>query len=316
MLDVARIEGTDKVVGLLEELQDGHPELGVVPYRTIPGTSYPVALRVGRPTAGFRKANAGVVPSKSTFAQKIVECYILSARIEIDKAIAWAHPDGPGTLEAIETIGAASAAFAAVGYQFYYGPTAGVTMGLSGVTAGHPGLIDYVDPTMVVDAGGTTAATAASVYLCRLGIGDVSFVGGMGMTINLTPFRDESIQDASLNKLPGRVSDLMAWLGVQNLSTYNVARIKKVTADAGKGLTDTLIATAFSKFPIGKKPTHIFMSRRSQLQLQVSRSVTIFSGMGQKAQANMENIVPLPTESMGMPIVVTDSILEVEPLTL
>jgi len=311
MLDVARLSGNDIVIGLVEELADEHPEVAAIPFRTITGTSYPVVLRTGRPTADFRKLNAGIPASKSTFEQKMVQCFVLSGRVEVDKAVAEAFPGGESAWEAIETAGTMSAAFASVGAAMYYGQNASF-----GKANGFPGLIDLVDSTMVVDAGGTTDNTATSCYLARFGTRDLSLVGGNDRLFKLSAFRDETIYDANSNPLPGRVADLMSWIGLQNVSKYNVARIKKLTDDSGKGLTDALIADAIAKFPMGRQPTHIMLNKRARRQLQKSRSVTIFTGAGGKATSSTEKEAPIPTEAFGLPIVCTDSILDIETLAL
>lgn len=312
MLDVARIGGSDKTVGIVEELQDVHPELGAIPYRTINGTFFKTTLRTGRPTTGFRKVGAGLPKSKSTFEERLVECFLLAARIEFDRAADQGHPDGPGTIEAIETVGTVTDAYARFGTQLYYGKN--TTYG--GNADGFPGLIDYVDPGLVVDAGGTTAATGASVYAIRFSETDVCAVGGNGQIFQMGDFRDETIFDGAGNALPGRVADLMSWIGIQNVSKYNVGRIKKLTADAGKGLTDALGATLLSKFPVAKKPTHWAMSRRSLLQLQLSRTVAIMSAGGNKPDSSSSIVAPVPEFMCNLPIIVTDSLSEVEALTL
>jgi hypothetical protein len=63
-------------------------------------------------------------------------------------------------------------------------------------------------------------------------------------------------------------------------------------------------------FPSGVMPTHIFMSRRSRSQLQQSRTVTL-QGAG-SSRPNQPIYSPLPTEFEGIPIVVTDSILNTD----
>jgi len=69
-----------------------------------------------------------------------------------------------------------------------------------------------------------------------------------------------------------------------------------------------------AKFPVGVKPTHLFMSRRSRQQLQIARTVTL-QGQGTN-RPNQAAIAPLPTEYDGVPIIATDSILNTEALTL
>jgi hypothetical protein len=102
LLDLAKLNSSDKVVGLIEEVRTAAPEFDVIPARTIKGTTYQTVLRTGLPSAGFRKVNEGVTPSKSTFASMLVQCFILSARVEVDKALAGAFEDGESSLEAIE----------------------------------------------------------------------------------------------------------------------------------------------------------------------------------------------------------------------
>jgi hypothetical protein len=55
------------------------------------------------------------------------------------------------------------------------------------------------------------------------------------------------------------------------------------------------------------------MSRRSAFQLQSSRSATT-NATGKKSATGEENFAPMPEESNGIPIVVTDSIKDTEAL--
>jgi len=89
-----------------------------------------------------------------------------------------------------------------------------------------------------------------------------------------------------------------------------VRRILNLTAENNKTLTDQLLADAMSTFPVGYSPDAIFMSRRSRAQLQKSRTVTLF-GQG-TTRANQPLVAPIPTEYEGIPIIVTDSILNTD----
>src|SRR5690606_26656052 len=105
-------------------------------------------------------------------------------------------------------------------------------------------------------------------------------------------------------KFHAYVTQVSAWLGLQIGGARSVGRIANLTADAGKGLTDALIAQLIAKFPAGKGPTHLVMNRRSLSQLQQSRTATNATGAP----------APFPSESFGIPIVVTDSIVSTETL--
>jgi len=308
MLDLAKLTGSDKVVGLIEENLAAAPEMGVLPSRTIRGTSYPTAIRKTYPSVGFRAVNEGTPPGKSEFERKTVQCFVLSSLINIDKALAQAHEDGEDDLKAIEAAGVMKQAMIEIGQQVYYGTK--TALGAVGNAKGFPGLVETVSAGLTVDAGGTTANTASSVYACKLGPQDVTLVFGNGRVVDLSQWREETILD-----VPSFVADLTGWVGLQVVNPNSAGRIKKLTADAGKTLTDALLSDLWALFPVGNKPTHWFMSRRSQKQLQQQRVVTINAGPGTPG-GGLSVIASPPDSAMGIPIVVTDSIVDVESLSL
>ena len=164
LLDIAKLNGSDKVVGLIEEALVLAPEVSLFPARTIRGTSYKTAVRTVLPTTQFRNANEGVASSKSTFVNRLVETFILDAQIKVDKAVADAYEDGPAALQAIEAAGVVGSALKLLGSQIWYG------VGTGGDAKGFPGAIGVHDTTnMVVDAGGTTAGTGSSVWGVKFG---------------------------------------------------------------------------------------------------------------------------------------------------
>jgi hypothetical protein len=305
LLDLAKLNGADPVVGLIEEVATASPEVVTIPARTIRGTSYKTVVRNSRPSVAFRSANEGTAATKSNFTERLVEAFILSARIEVDKAVARGYEDGPEALQAIEGAGVMRAALSTVGSQTIYGRNAG--------SKGFIGLQEFISTfgdELVVDAGGTTSATGSSVYAIKAGNQGVQYVYGNGTSFDLSPFREGDATDASGNRFAAYISDLTAWIGLQCVNKYAIGRIKKCTADSGKGVTDAKIAELLSKFPVGERPTHLLMSRRSAFQLQISRTMTAST-----KQEAFTGILPgVPTESFGIPIIITDSIADNEAL--
>jgi hypothetical protein len=122
--------------------------------------------------------------------------------------------------------------------------------------------------------------------------------------------REESIIPDPVNaptaKLTAYVQELLAYPGFQVASIYSVVRIKKVTTDSGKGLTDALIFAALAKFPVGVRPDIITCTRRSLEQLRASRTATNATGAP----------APTPTDVAGFPIYPTDAISNIETLAL
>jgi hypothetical protein len=306
LLDIAKINGADKVVGLIEENLAAAPEAREFPARQIRGTSYPTVKRIGLPTVGFRTANAGIAASKSTFARQLVETYILSAAIEVDLAVASAHEDGAAAYEMIEADGVMRQALVELGNQIWYGVTTDAS-GFPGIKAATP-----FGGAMTVNSGGSTATSQSSVYAVRFGVKDCQIITGNNTTFELSQFRDQQLTDASLNKYAGRVADLTAWVGLQIGNAYSVGRLCNVGAEGETGdtLTDAKLQLLWDKFPEGFPPSAFFMSRRSRSQLQRSRTVTLF-GQG-TARPNQPNIAPIPTEYAGIPIFASDSILDTD----
>lgn len=306
LLDLAKLNGADPVVGLIEEVATASPEVTIIPARTIRGTSYKTVARNSRPTVAFRQANEGTDPTKSNFTERLVECFILSARVEVDKAVAKGYEDGAEALQAIEAVGVMRAALSTVGSQTIYGTASGAK-GFFGLQE----MVTAFGTELVVDAGGTTATTGSSVYAIKAGATGVQYVYGNSTTFDLSPFREGDATDSNSKRYAAYIADLTAWIGFQCVNKYAVGRLKDATEDSGKGVTDAKIAELLSKFPVGDRPTHLLMNRRSAYQLQISRTMTAST-----KQEAFTGILPgTPTESFGIPIIITDSIGNTETLS-
>jgi hypothetical protein len=310
LLDLATQNGNDAAAGILDEAAIAVPEItgrsgsiqipNVGAARVIRGTSYKTLVRTALPSVGFRDANDAPSKSKGTYESRRVETYILNPRWECDQAVADQHEDGPEAYLAVEGAAVTQAALQHVAKQMYYGT------GTGGDTKGFPGLLAAVNSTMVVDAGGTTDNVASSVWAVRFGVNDVQWVLGENGMLELKDPRIGDILDADGDPLTGYIQELLAYVGLQVRSTYSVGRIKKLTTDDGKGLTDARIASLLEKFRPGFPPDVLFMTQRSQSQLRSSRTATNPTGAP----------APFPSEAFGIPIVVTESILNTEALTL
>lgn len=314
LLDIAKQNGSDAIVGLVDEAAKLHPELsGMVRFlgkdmqipnvgasRTINGLNYKTLVRTGLPTVAFRNANQGTAQTKGTLENRLVETFTMNPRWGADKAVADRHEDGPEACIAIEASAHFEAALQTLARQFYYGTTS------DGDTKGHPGLIQSYDATtMEVDATGSSAGTGSSVWAVCWGPQKVQWVWGNGGEMELSDVDERDMTDGDGNKFTGYHQELMAYPGLQVASTRAIGRIKDLTADNDKSLTDDHISDLLSKFQAGVVPDVLFMSRRSVKQLQQSRTATNATGAP----------APFPVEAFGVPIAVTDAILDTETLT-
>jgi len=306
LLDVVRLNGADAAVGLIEEASKATPEVALGAARTIAGLNYRANVRTAVPDVGFRDVNEGTAVSGSTFEQRLFECYLMNPQFEVDRAAADAHEDGAAAYLAAEALGITQGAFQSLGKAFFYG-----THATFGKTKAFPGLLDqYDNANMYVDAGGTTDSTASSVWLVRWGLQDTRWLLGEGGRAEVTAPESVRVTDGSDNPYTAWRQELYLRPGLQVGSLFSVCRIKKLTEDSGKGLTDALLDKAMEKFPAGRPPTAIYMTRRSRRQLKNSRTATTPTG----APAAWPDSVDGPEGPV--PILSTDSISNIETLAL
>jgi hypothetical protein len=308
-LDLAKINGSDAEVGLIEENLSAAPEISILPARTIAGLSFRSLIRTAFPSGEFRKVNEGVEPTKSSYANKTFEVFYYDGQMEMDVAAADGDERGADHALAMEADGHGHAFVLTAGKQVWYGT------GTGGDADGFPGAVQIVDSSLVVDAGGTTASTGSSVYAVVAAPKFMGLLYGRNRVVKVGEWRKQTITRNS-KELTAWKNSCEGWVGAEWLNKYAVDRVKKLTEDSGKGLTDSLLADLIAAFPTGVKPTHLFMSRRSRKQLQKARTVTLQGNASGNPKGSQGTIAPVPTEYDGIPIIATDSILDTESLTL
>jgi len=308
LLDIAKMNGSDMTVGLIEENLNAAPELEVLPARQVKGTSFKTLVRTAYPSTGFRKANEGVEPKKSTYVNKTFEMFYYDGQMEVDNAVATADEQGPEHALALEADGHGRAFLLTGGTQVWYGIAGG------GDANGFPGAVEIVDSGLVVDAGGTTASTGSSVFAVVARPKFMEIILGNNTVLDVGDWRKQTIT-RSTKELTAWKNSMEGWIGSAWYSKYAVARLRDITADSGKTLTDALLADLLATFPVGVKPTHLFMSRRSRTQLQKARTVVLNGGGSGNPNGAQGAVAPVPTEYDGVPIIATDSILNTEALS-
>jgi len=287
MLDLAKINGSDAVVGLIEENLNLAPETVLFPARTIDGTSFKTLSRVALPATQFRNVNEGVETTKSQYANKLVECFYLDGKMEIDVAAAQADDQGEAHAQMIEADGHAQAAILHLGKQVWYGA--------SNDAKGFPGAQSIVDSAYTLDAGGTTADTGSSVYGVKVGPKHGTMIFGRNTVLEIGEWTRQRITRNS-KELDAYINALQGWVGFQWANKDSVCRLKDATADSTKGVTDAKLAELLSQ--LKWTPEYWFMTRRSLFQLQMSRTATSnTSGNSGKP------VAAVPTESNNIPII-------------
>lgn len=289
LLDIAKQNGNDKAVKMIEAVAENYPELAAFPARTIKGTGFDSLQRLTYPTISFRSANQGSTPVKSTYGKKRSECFIIDPQVQVDKMVAEAHEDGKEIVLARETGGVMMGIARLIGKQIYYG--------LSNDAKGFPGLTASVDAAYEVDATDNTAKT--SVWAIKWGQDEeVRLLGGNGRVLDMLPdWRVQTCYDTDSKPFTGLVNSINGWLGLQLLDQHAFGRIKNIGTTTGKGMTDVLYWDLVAKMPANWKPDIVIMNKRSQNQLRKSRVTSLITNP------------PLPTTmDDGTPILVTDAL--------
>ena len=306
--DLAPIEVSDLLMA--------SPFIGALPMEpSSNGTTHKYVKETGAPVVGFRAPNAGRDMDSSDDTAVTVTLKVLDWSFLVDIAVANAWRKGKEHYLAREAKRHLKAALFAFEKQVINGIIgASDSAAASGSAAGFAGFrdaatVDAVADTMVVNAGGTTADTATSVWAVRIaedGVCGVYKGDGPSFEMEPTTTIQSVVNPGTDNKtFPAYYTPASAWLGLQVGSAYDIGRIVNVTqAEAAARLTDDWIALLLEKFPVGFGPTHLLMSRRSRRQLQDSRTATTTNGAP----------APFPEESFGIPIVVTDAIGNTEEL--
>ena len=277
------------------------------------GTVHKYNVETGAPVVGFRALNDGADYTAGSSTQTSVTLKYLDAKVIEDRAECLAFKDGEEAWMDRRTMRNLRQALYTFERQVWYGT------GSLGSSGGFSGLAqdtnyDATTDGQVVNAGGTAAATASSVWLISstpddrgmalVGAGDPQISGGNNINFTISPTFQSVVLGANSKSMVANVRDAGAHLGIQVGSKYSIVRIANLTADSGKGLTDALLEDAMALFPSGFQPTVIAMSRRSRKQLRKSR--TTYSPTGSPA--------PNPVDFDGVPIYATDSISDVEAL--
>jgi hypothetical protein len=298
--DVAHFNKVDMDINVSDVLDDA-PFLSVLAARTVLGNTFKYSKITANPSVGFRAVNDGVENTKGTYTSVTLDLKVLDASFAVDVAAAQSDERGLEHIMAVEALAHLRQAMAEVEQQIFYG-TGNDASGFAGF-AGQSNLNQLSD-AQVVGAGGTTAATGSSVYLVRTGDADCQVLWGQQGMIDIGERQVVERAGSSTGRFPAYYHPVVGWCGMKVGSIYSVIRIANLTADSGKGLTDSLISQALEKFPASRQPNYIVMNRRSLGQLQRSRTATNPTG----------SPAPFPQEAFGVPIVVTDQINSTETL--
>lgn len=330
--------------GLFFAMSTDTPLLGGLDARTSRSTKFMSLRCVLLPTAGpFVNYGEGFAPSEAELAITEFDCSLVGGQIkaELITARKWdtEHPDIGFSWMDLQTETKIKSQALALEKQVVYG-TAYDAKGFPGLKE----LTPYISANVlaatayanayqfkrsVINAGGTTANTASSVYAIIEGPKDVQLVLGddMGGANEIFRFEDAvRSNEAPDSNQPTKklLHDVVQFSGHLGLSVsdmnqtpnsvvpvqYCLRRIANLTGDSGKGLTDALMSKLERSFGPGKRPSKFAMSSRSGEQLAASRQaaqINILMGGGDASLATFNTYPPPPENWKGIPIIYPDN---------
>jgi hypothetical protein len=320
LMDLAARRGSDKEIGLVQQIINWSPEITTISGRTIPGTFTEAKVQVAIPKGGaFPGNNSGVAVGAGAYERRRFNAFFFDSQLEIRESEVVAAEqagDSIGDLQADEVAGALQDKAIKFSQQFY--------AGLAINPNGFPGLLDIIkiyngnfgasknavidsrtgQPIVNwIDAGGTSGATECVWYIWQHNQG-IHFLFGGNKMLDVNPWVWAYL-GASDSRYRAQVSNISGFIGLSAANPWCVACIKNI--DAAHPWTDAISAKLHALLPMGIQPTHCFATKRAIAGLQQSRTVTLFGQ--QSARPDQPTIAPIPkTDVEGITIYPTDGI--------
>ena len=297
--NVMEMNNSEEVFGIFSEASRYNPEIKLISASPCKKTQYKTLVQTGLPTVGFRESNTGIRQSAPTVEARDVALKFLDASWSLDQKVAKEAEWGEEAAISLCAKSAMEAALQKIAAQTWYGIQADAT-GFTGMAT----LLSNRDLPTVIDAGGTAANAASSIFAIRTELQGVQYAWGQDGTIDVGPIQEAEQWDENGSKFWAYVQKVQAYIGLQVPSTQIVGRICNITAQEGKTASEGLIAKLLEQFPVGKEPNLLFMTKRSLEQIRSQRIAT--TATGQEA--------PYPDHIFGIPIHVTEALRNNEAL--
>lgn len=299
--DVLKINNSEELVGLIEDVVKDIPEINFFAASPVQKNSYKTLALTALPSTAFRATGSYREFQTATLTNKTVECKYLDASWILEKAVAQQSDWGEDFAKALTQRAHLKSEFFTLAKQIWQGTDSDAN-GFTGLDAIIDAVVDGDKKEMVVTANTGSITDASTVYAVRTGIDSCQLAWGSNGQFNESDVREQLLTTKESAKTSGAwfyAQDLGGWVGLQVTSKYAAGKITGLSATNTKqGLNDDLLYELIERFPVGMKPDGLFMSRRSFSQLRQSR--TAYNPIGAPA--------PYVQEFEGIPIYVTDAI--------
>lgn len=341
--EIAQARQTPLTSGIFEAVATDAPALTAFDARTVAGTKFMTLALTGLPSSGFKSLNEGFTASNATLEVREFEASLIGGLIkeEVITANRWnqAHQSSGYTYFDLQTMAKMKSDARQIERVLFYGTTYDAkgfpgmkeltpytTANVLTLTA-DPGASDF--EKSVINAGGSTASTASSVYSVIFGELDAQLIvanDGGGELLTMTEIIEQMLapdSDAPTALSLHRVAQVYGFVGLSVSgmnqtpasvvpTQYSVRRLANLTEDSGKGVSDAKLEQLVLSHGDGKVPSMLFMNGRSARQWADSRSAstaTLFLGMSGDAKNNTGSLrAKRPDNFEGIPVTYTSAI--------
>lgn len=321
------------------------PALSAFDARTARSTKFMTLALTGLPTSAFKNLGEGFTHSDATLSVREFDAKLIGGLIKSERISAkrWdaEHQASGYTWFDLQVMAKMKSDMRHIERVLFYG-TAVDAKGFPGLkeltpyVSGNvlsltddPGAdgVDYAKT--VVNAAGSTATTASSVYSVIFGEMDAQIVAcndGGGELLTMTDTIEQMIapdSDSPTALLLHDVAQVYGFIGLavsgMNVTPndvvptqYSVRRLANLTEDSGKGVSDAKLEQLVLSHGDGKVPSMLFMNGRSARQWADSRSAstaTLFLGGSGDARGNTGSLrAKRPDNFEGIPVTYTSAI--------
>lgn len=272
-------------------------------------------------TSPFRYANEGVGTSKGKYEERMIQLATATWYWHADKSIIDKNAARGAKYMESEGVGVIAANMTAMERQFFYG-----TSGFA-YKKGFQGLSNFVDPEMVVDAGGTGDYLTSAWFVWWNPKG-VEWIYGRKGSVQLSEPQIVDVVETvngETRKFPAYQQYLEFYPAITFRSRWSVARVvnidvssamlkngKPANSVATNHITDLLFRQVTGLFPPGAAPNVVYMQPAVNLMLAASRSTVTLAT--QRGGTTLHGSSTQPSDNFeGIPIAYTKQIKIGEP---
>jgi len=295
-LDIIEMNNSEEFFGIFNEASKYVPEMRLISASPCTKTEYKTLAKTENSPAVFRESNKGIKQGSPSVEARPVVLKFLDASWSLDQKVALECEWGQKAAIALCAASAMESALQKIAIQTWYGTQADST-GFTGLAT----LLPHRNSPMVVNAGGSGSG-ATSVFAIRTELQGVQYAWGQNGRIDTGPIKEAEQWDDDFKKFWAYVQKVHTHVGLQVPSIQVIGRICNITE--ANPVTESHIAELLNRFPVGKEPNLIFMTRRSLEQIRSQRTATTTTGKE----------APYPDGIFGVPIQTTDALSNSEPI--